>query len=76
MRELAGHWTYFAWGYGGQFIFVVPDIDLVVVTTSKDDTGSGRHGHRGAIYDLVENEIITPISSATSLVGYVRSLAD
>ena len=26
---------YFAWGYGGQFIFVVPDLDMVVVTTTN-----------------------------------------
>jgi CubicO group peptidase (beta-lactamase class C family) len=26
--------AYFAWGYGGQFVYVVPNLDLVVVTTT------------------------------------------
>jgi len=73
MRMFAGHWAYFAWGYGGQYIFVLPDLDLVVVTTSHSDTSSGRNGHRDAIYRIVENEIVSPISSATTLVGYRRS---
>jgi CubicO group peptidase (beta-lactamase class C family) len=27
--------AYFAWGYGGQFIYVVPTLDMVVVVTSE-----------------------------------------
>ena len=30
-----GHVAYFAAGYGGQYIFVVPDLDLVAVTTAN-----------------------------------------
>jgi CubicO group peptidase (beta-lactamase class C family) len=29
------HDAYMAWGYGGQFIYVAPDRDLVVVTTTR-----------------------------------------
>jgi len=54
IRELAGRRTYYAWGYGGQFIFVVPDLGLVVVTTSSTAPGDERHGHTQAIYAMVE----------------------
>jgi len=63
VRELAGHETYYAWGFGGQFIFVVPSLDLVVVTTSASTVGEDRHSHRLTVYDLVENLIIAPIGS-------------
>ncbi|MDP2470690.1 MAG: serine hydrolase [Candidatus Palauibacterales bacterium] len=35
MRRWGGERAYFAWGYGGQFIVVVPRLDLVIVTTSS-----------------------------------------
>jgi CubicO group peptidase (beta-lactamase class C family) len=57
IRELAGHQTFYAWGYGGQFIFLVPDMDLVVVTTSSSNPGDERRSHLLAIYDLVEKII-------------------
>jgi CubicO group peptidase (beta-lactamase class C family) len=35
MRHWGGERAYFAWGYGGQFIVVVPRLDLVIVATSS-----------------------------------------
>ena len=32
-----GHDAFYAAGYGGQYIYVVPDLDLVVVIVSKSD---------------------------------------
>ena len=61
IREFAGHKSYYAWGYGGQFIFIIPDLDLVVVTTSRSDVSTERRDHLGAIYDLVETQIVPTI---------------
>ncbi len=61
IRDLAGHDSYYAWGYGGQFVFIVPDLQLVVVTTSRSDVSRERRDHLGAIYDLVEQQIIPAI---------------
>ena len=33
--ELQGHDICFAWGYAGQFIFLLPQFDAAVVTTAK-----------------------------------------
>jgi CubicO group peptidase (beta-lactamase class C family) len=63
MRELGGVWAYYAWGYGGQFIFVVPKLETVVVTTSADTPGEGRRGHLGEVYDLVGRLILEPIAT-------------
>jgi CubicO group peptidase (beta-lactamase class C family) len=55
---LAGHPAYYAWGHGGQFIFVVPDLKLVVAATSVPASGEGRREHQRAIYDLMERDLI------------------
>ncbi len=63
IREFAGHKSYYAWGYGGQFIFIIPDLDLVVVTTSRSDVSTERRDHLGGIYDLVEYHIVPAIKA-------------
>ncbi len=64
IREFAGRKSYYAWGYGGQFIFIVPDLDLVIVTTSRSDVSTERRDHLGAIYDLVEQSIVPVIAAS------------
>ncbi len=61
-REMAGHQVNYAWGYGGQFIFIVRDLDLVVVLTSATTPGDERRGHTRALYDLVERLVIGPLA--------------
>lgn len=41
--DLAGHTVRYAWGYGGQMVFVVPDLALTVVMTSSTPTTRDRH---------------------------------
>jgi CubicO group peptidase (beta-lactamase class C family) len=64
MNEMEGHRVYFAWGFGGQYIFVVPDLELVVVTTSSVSLGEDRREHRDAVYDLVDHLVVGSIASA------------
>ncbi len=57
VSELLGHRLFYAWGHGGQFIFVVPDLELTVVTTS-DPSGPRDFEHLGGIYqDVLERMI-------------------
>jgi CubicO group peptidase (beta-lactamase class C family) len=59
-RTAQMHTVRFAWGYGGQFIFVVPELQLVVVATS--DADSRREGsHTWTLHRLLENEIIPAV---------------
>jgi CubicO group peptidase (beta-lactamase class C family) len=62
VRAMAGHAVFYGWGYGGQFVFVVPTLDLVVAATSDPNPGDDRRGHLGAIYRLVENDVVRPIA--------------
>lgn len=58
LRPFAGHDTYFALGYGGQFIFCIPSLDLVIVVTS---TIYNDNSHVPAVWDLVEKELIPAV---------------
>lgn len=62
--ELSGFETCFAWGFGGQYIFVIPELDMVVVSTSSPNVGEDRRGHRTAVHELVETMIVARIAAA------------
>ena len=64
VRSFAGHDAYYAWGYGGQFIVIIPAKDLVVVTTSRVDVSRERRDHLDAIYEMVEEMVRTVRTSA------------
>ena len=66
MRAFAGHPTYYAWGYGGQFIFVIPDIAAVIVVTSSPNPGAGRRGHRRELDDLLGCDLVPAIRRAVA----------
>ncbi len=61
---MAGHDAYLAYGYEGQFIFVVPDLKLTAVvssSTSPRQTREERRGHRQGVYDILEEDLIPAV---------------
>lgn len=64
IRTLADRPVFYAWGYGGQFIFIVPSTRTVVVATSVSEPGSERREQLRGIYDLVERHVIPVAATA------------
>jgi CubicO group peptidase (beta-lactamase class C family) len=60
MRDMAGLQTYYAWGFGGQYIVIAPSLDLVVVSTSSPAVGEERRSHRRTVDDIIEQLIVAP----------------
>ncbi len=62
-RRSGRHDVHFAWGYGGQFVFVVPDLELVVVATSRIGDRSAGRMHRREIHRLLDRYIMPAVSA-------------
>lgn len=60
IREMAGYTVPYAWGYGGQFMLLVPELELVIISTASSSPGDNRRYHTRRMYDLVEEMIIAP----------------
>jgi CubicO group peptidase (beta-lactamase class C family) len=61
--EIRGYDTCFAWGYGGQYIFVLPELDLVIATTSSPDVSEERRGHRQVLFDILDRLVVAPAAA-------------
>ncbi|TRW17386.1 serine hydrolase domain-containing protein [Glacieibacterium frigidum] len=57
LTEMRGHPVRFAWGYGGQMIYVVPDLQLTVVMTSVANAARDG-GHVQSLHRLLADGII------------------
>jgi CubicO group peptidase (beta-lactamase class C family) len=58
IAQARGRRVTYAWGYGGQMIYVVPDLALTVVMTSNNTAPSGRSGYVRQLHQLLVQGII------------------
>ena len=53
----------YGWGFGGQMVYVVPDLALSAVVTSNPDAGpAGRTGYVGQLHALLARHIIPAVT--------------
>jgi len=67
-RRIGGRQVHYAWGYGGQMIYIVPALDLTVVMTSDENSPAGRTGHRDSLHELLA-AIIEVVDKGTGEQG-------
>jgi CubicO group peptidase (beta-lactamase class C family) len=61
IQDVGGRRACFAWGFGGQYIFVFHDLDLVVAVTSSTAASEERWGYRRRLFELVETHVLPVI---------------
>ena len=49
---------HYAWGFGGQMVYVIPDIAVTVVVTSDPYTGSATDRYNRALHAMVADHIV------------------
>lgn len=66
LANFGGYDTAYGWGYGGQMLYIVPELDLTVVMTSDPNSPSGGNGHRDRLHGLLADiiEALLPVDSA------------
>lgn len=57
LKDIAGQPVRYAWGYGGQMLYIVPSLGLTVTMTSNEAAPSARTGYRDALHGLVADII-------------------
>lgn len=63
LTQHSHHRAYFASGFGGKLIYIIPELDLLVVTIASTERARVDHEQDKAITDLIPNFIV-PASSA------------
>jgi CubicO group peptidase (beta-lactamase class C family) len=66
IQQFDGGTACFAWGYGGQYVFVFHELNLVVAATSSTAVSEERRDHRRRLFDLIEQQILRPILAAST----------
>lgn len=61
MQRFSGVDGYYGWGYGGQMIYVLPELELTIAITSQENEPSGRSGYRDRLHRLVSQHIVPAV---------------
>jgi CubicO group peptidase (beta-lactamase class C family) len=73
IRDMRGHAAYYAWGFGGQMLYVIPSLGLTVTITSDPTEPSREDNYIGQLHALVADGIVPALlpkqEDATGSVG-------
>jgi CubicO group peptidase (beta-lactamase class C family) len=66
IQDIGGEQACFAWGYGGQYIMIFPNLEVVVAVTSSTAVSDERRGHRRGLFELIAAHVVQPLRRTTT----------
>lgn len=57
-KPIGNYKVYFAWGFGGQYIFMIPDLDAIVVLTGALENATQSRSYKEPVFSLLHEKII------------------
>lgn len=66
IRPFNGYQGFYGWGYGGQMIYVIPELELTIAITSDETLPAGRSGYRNELHRLVAQAIVPVIANQSA----------
>ncbi|MGM0589971.1 MAG: serine hydrolase domain-containing protein [Bacteroidota bacterium] len=58
IKKVNGYEMRFAWGYGGQYLFMIPELDSIIVITSSLKNATQARSYKAPIFELLRTQII------------------
>ncbi|WP_246812073.1 serine hydrolase domain-containing protein [Microvirga sp.] len=65
MRDMRGHKAHYAWGFGGQMLYVIPSLGLTITMTSDPTEPSREDNYIGQLHALVADGIVPALLPKT-----------
>ncbi|NIT55229.1 MAG: hypothetical protein GWN00_02960 [Aliifodinibius sp.] len=63
-KPVGSYKVYFAWGFGGQYIFIIPELNATVVLTGELENATQSRSYKEPVFALLEEEIIPYLQSS------------
>lgn len=65
-KEIGGYQSIFAWGFGGQYIFIFPELEGVIVITSTTENSDQSRDYKEPVFELVEESVLPRLLAKTA----------
>jgi len=63
-KPVGSYKVYFAWGFGGQYIFIIPELNATVVLTGALENATQSRSYKEPVFRLLEEKIISYLQSS------------
>lgn len=69
-RRMAGEYhVVYAFGNGGQYIMILPELDAVITVTTRNETSESTRNYRRELFTTIDRDIIPLLETRSRVTG-------